>query len=76
MAIEYGVFKVEPGGYASEPLTAGIALNLEAAANRVAKRQFKGLEAETKIIDEITADIIIHKPEYARYKVVVLRDNA
>ncbi len=76
MAIEYGVYKVEPGGYASDPLTVGIAPSLTAAAKMVSEKQFKGLKPETKIIDEVTADIVVHKPEFARYKVVILKDRA
>ncbi len=75
MPITYAVYKVEPGGYASEPLTAGFAPNLESATESVAKNQFNGLNPETMVIDEITADIIIRKPEYARYKVIVLKEN-
>ncbi len=76
MPITYAVYQVEPGGYASQPVTSGFAPSLESAAESVAKMQFKGLNPEIKTIDEITADIIIRKPEYARYKVVVLRENA
>ncbi len=75
MAIAYAVFQVVPGSVAAEPLVSGIALSLEAAAKKTASMQFKGLNPEINIIDEVKAYIIVHKPEYARYKVVVLKDR-
>ncbi len=75
MTIKYAVYEVKPGGYAREPLTAGIAPNLEAATERVAKNQFKNRNPEIKVIDEITAEIAVRNPKYTRYKVIVLSNN-
>ncbi len=72
MPIKYAVYKIEPGGYAQEPLTAGIAPSLKAATERVAENQFKNRNPQVTIIDEITAEIAVKNPKYTRYKVIVL----
>jgi hypothetical protein len=75
MPVTYAVYQVEPGGYADEPLTAGVAPDLETATRRTELGYFKGREPETKVVDEITADITVRKPRYARYKVIVLKSD-
>jgi hypothetical protein len=75
MTITYAVYKVEPGGYADEPLTGGVAPDLETATSRVESICFSGREPKTKIIDEITANITVSKPQYAHYKVIVLKSD-
>jgi hypothetical protein len=75
MPVTYAVYQVEPGGYADEPLTAGVAPDLETATRRTELGYFKGREPETKVVDEITADITVRKPQYARYKVIVLKSD-
>jgi hypothetical protein len=76
MAITYAVYKVEPGGFATEPLTTGIAPDLETATRQVAKQQFRNKSPQTQVIDDITATITVNNPQYARYKVVVLKKDA
>jgi hypothetical protein len=66
---------VEPGGFAAEPLTMGIAPDLEIATRRVVKKQFKNQSPEMQVIDEITATITVNNPQHARYKVVVLKNG-
>ena len=75
MSITYAVYQIEPGGYADEPLTAGVAHDLETATIRTKDTYFKGLEPQIEVIDEITADITVRKPQYARYKVIVLKSG-
>ncbi len=75
MALTYAVYKIEPGGYADEPLTAGVAPDLETATSRVENAYFSGREPKTRFVDEITAEITVSRPEYARYKVIVLKSD-
>ncbi len=75
MTITYAVYKVKHRGYSDEPLTAGVAPNLEEAIIMIINTYFKGLESVIWVIDEITAEITFRNPEHARYRVIVLKSD-
>ncbi len=74
MTITYAVYKVKHRDHLDEPLTAGVAPNLEAII-RIINTYFKGLESVIWVIDEITAEITFRNPEHARYRVIVLKSD-